>query len=101
MKYNVSGAGLHPAESSDFGTTFPSGSVKFASGKTEVTITINVKGDTLVEDDESVGVYDEQFLLTATSADFVGRFFFLSPVVHGWERGSRTLQPGSPGLYRA
>ena len=72
VKYNVSGAGLHPAESSDFGTTFPSGSVKFASGKTEVTITINVKGDTLVEDDESVGVYDEQFLLTATSADFVG-----------------------------
>lgn len=50
--YDPAGSSEDAASSSDFVGGFPSGSVSFAAGETTKTITLNVKGDATVEDDE-------------------------------------------------
>lgn len=44
------------ADADDFGGSFPGGTVLFADGETEATITIDVTGDTDIEDDETFTV---------------------------------------------
>lgn len=57
VDYAVTGGATDPAEASDFdGGTLPSGQVQFADGESTQTITINVAGDTLHEQDESFTV---------------------------------------------
>ncbi len=52
----VSGSGLHPADASDFGGSFPLGTVVFAAGVTSQQITVNVSGDGRAEFDEGFTV---------------------------------------------
>lgn len=49
----VSGMGTNPANADDFGGTFPTGTVAFAAGEATQIITIDVSGDTDVEEDET------------------------------------------------
>ena len=56
VDYAVSGSGGDPAEASDFGGSFPSGSVTFAAGETTKTVTVDVTADTDVEGDEGFTV---------------------------------------------
>ncbi|MCL4206380.1 MAG: hypothetical protein KJ000_28195, partial [Pirellulaceae bacterium] len=52
----VTGSGANPANAADFGGTLPSGQVSFAAGETSKTVTVNVSGDTVVEQDEAFTV---------------------------------------------
>jgi len=52
LAYVVSGSGANPADAADFGGAFPAGNINFAAGQAQVTLTINVSGDTDVEMDE-------------------------------------------------
>ncbi|OSO93382.1 hypothetical protein B7O87_05635 [Cylindrospermopsis raciborskii CENA303] len=52
----VTGSGINPANATDFGGILPSGTVNFAVGETSQTITINVSGDTTIENDEGFTV---------------------------------------------
>ena len=55
--YAVTGSGTHTATSNDFtGGTLPSGTVNFDAGQTTQTITINVSGDTTIENTEGFTV---------------------------------------------
>lgn len=54
--FAVTGQGTSPADVTDFGGSFPNGSVSFAIGETSKTITINVVGDVSVEPDEGFQV---------------------------------------------
>jgi hypothetical protein len=63
--YSVSGNG---ANANDFGGALPSGTVSFAAGQTQQTITINVSGDTTFEADEDFTVT----LSNAVDAEIVG-----------------------------
>ncbi len=60
VDYVVSGSGTHPADVTDFGGSFPSGTVEFGSGETSKEITISVTGDTSIE-------YDESFTVTLSN----------------------------------
>lgn len=51
--WTVAGSGTNPADATDFGGTFPTGSGTFAAGETSKTITVLVSGDTTVEPDET------------------------------------------------
>ncbi|QDU75666.1 Calcium-dependent protease precursor [Bremerella volcania] len=53
VDYEVAGLGTNPADSADFGGSFPAGSVPFSAGETSKTISIEVSGDTEIEPDES------------------------------------------------
>lgn len=48
----VSGSGASPANAADFGGSLPSGTYTFAAGQTNLTVTVNVVGDTTAESDE-------------------------------------------------
>ncbi|MFN9692343.1 MAG: Calx-beta domain-containing protein [Synechococcaceae cyanobacterium] len=53
----VTGSGSNPATAADFhGALLPSGMVNFAAGETSQTITVQVNGDTVVENDEGFTV---------------------------------------------
>jgi hypothetical protein len=53
----ATGSSANPADASDFvGGVLPSGTVSFAAGQTSQTITVNVAGDTTVENNESFNV---------------------------------------------
>jgi hypothetical protein len=54
--YAVSGSGGQPANGADFGGVLPAGLVSFAAGETSKVITINVLGDTVVEQNEGFTV---------------------------------------------
>jgi parallel beta-helix repeat protein len=54
--YAVTGSGTHPADGTDFGGSFPAGTITFAAGATSRTITVNVSGDTTIENDEGFTV---------------------------------------------
>lgn len=56
VNYSVAGAGANPANASDFGSAFPSGTVTFSPGESTKTLTIPVTGDALVEPTESFSV---------------------------------------------
>jgi hypothetical protein len=57
VTYSVTGLGNDPATTADFvGNAFPSGSVSFAEGESNKTITVNVAGDTDLESDEGFTV---------------------------------------------
>jgi len=54
VDYDVSGIGPQPANVEDFnGNVLPNDQVIFFSGQSSRTITVNVSGDSIVEDDES------------------------------------------------
>ena len=54
--YTVSGSGTNQADAADFGGTFPSGTVSFAAGEGQQTITIQISGDIDIEPNESFTV---------------------------------------------
>ncbi len=56
VKWAVAGSGANPANVADFGTTLPSGTLNFTAGQTSQVITVNVKGDILLESDENFTV---------------------------------------------
>jgi Calx-beta domain/Metallo-peptidase family M12B Reprolysin-like len=57
VEYAVTGSGSNPASASDFlGDIFPTGTITFAPGVTSQTVTIPVKGETSVENDETFTV---------------------------------------------
>ena len=56
VPYTVNGSGSNPADASDFGGSFPSGTAAFASGESAKQITIDVQGDGQVEADEQFTV---------------------------------------------
>jgi hypothetical protein len=53
VDWAVTGIGINPANAEDFWGVFPSGTVNFAIGQTSANITVNVRGDTQVEADET------------------------------------------------
>jgi uncharacterized delta-60 repeat protein len=56
-QWSVTGIGGQPADTNDFpGGTLPTGTVTFAAGETSQTITIEVNGDTIAENDETFAV---------------------------------------------
>lgn len=59
--YSVAGSGSNPANASDFGGAFPSGSGTFAAGETTKQVVILAYADNAVEP-------DEQFTLTVSSS---------------------------------
>ena len=59
--FTVSGSGANAADANDFGGALPTGTVSFAGGETQQTITINVSGDTTFE-------ADEDFVVTLSDA---------------------------------
>ena len=57
VNWAVTGSGTNPANATDFaGGVLPSGIVSFAGGETSKVITINVQGDTTVEQNENFTV---------------------------------------------
>lgn len=56
VDYAVTGSGANPANAADFGGSLPSGTVNFAAGETSQTVTINISGDAVVENDETFTV---------------------------------------------
>ena len=56
LDFAVTGSGAAPADAADFGGALPSGTVSFAGGETEETITVEVSGDTVAEFDEGFTV---------------------------------------------
>ena len=54
--FAVTGTGGSPSDAADFGGSLPSGTVNFAAAETSQVITINVRGDTQFEADESFTV---------------------------------------------
>lgn len=57
VEYAVTGSGSFPAAASDFaGGVLPSGTIEFAPGEMEKTITVDVRGDLTVEGDEGFTV---------------------------------------------
>lgn len=56
VAWAVTGSGTHPADTADFGGSLPSGSVNFAAGETNQSITLHVTGDTAFESDEGFTV---------------------------------------------
>jgi len=52
----VAGNGTNPANAGDFGSILPSGTIVFAAGETSKTLTVNVKGDTVLEANEGFNV---------------------------------------------
>ena len=62
LDWAIQGTGVNPTDRWDFGDDqFPEGTVVFAPGESTRTITVNVRGDTVVET-------DERFLLTLSNA---------------------------------
>ena len=67
VQYSVIGSDPNPADKSDFGGVLPSGTVTFATGELSRIITVSVRGDTTVENDESFTVT----LSNAVNADIL------------------------------
>jgi hypothetical protein len=61
VAYAVTGAGIHPASAADFiGGVLPSGILTFAVGETSQTLTVAVRGNTVVD-------FDEDFTVTLSN----------------------------------
>ena len=56
IDYVVAGSGSNAANATDFGGSFPSGTVTFGDNVTSVTLAISVRGDLLLEPDEEFTV---------------------------------------------
>jgi Ca2+-binding RTX toxin-like protein len=57
LKWTVTGSGANPANAADFDSgILPVGKVRFLSGETSKQISVNVRGDTTVESDETFAV---------------------------------------------
>ncbi|MCA9033243.1 MAG: hypothetical protein KDA66_20660, partial [Planctomycetaceae bacterium] len=56
VDFTVTGSGNTPADAADFAGTLPSGQVSFAANETMQTLTVPVRGDAVVETDESFTV---------------------------------------------
>jgi hypothetical protein len=56
VDWNIIGHGTNPANSADFGGSWPVGQVLFAIGSTSQVITVLVHGDQMVEMDEQFGI---------------------------------------------
>ena len=69
VNWAVTGSSGSPADATDFvGGTLPSGAVHFAAGETSKLITVNVQGDTTIEQDEGFTVT----LSAATGGTIIG-----------------------------
>jgi hypothetical protein len=56
VKWAVTGSGANPANATDFNGTLPSGTVYFAAGETSKIVTVNVRGDISLEQNEEFTV---------------------------------------------
>jgi hypothetical protein len=56
VNWAVTGSGANPANAADFGGTLPASQITFAPGETSKTLTVNVRGDVLPEEDEGFTV---------------------------------------------
>ena len=56
VDFSVAGSGSDPADAADFGGTLPNGTVNFAAGQDEATVTIAVSNDADIEADETFTV---------------------------------------------
>lgn len=56
VKFTVTGNGANPADKTDFGSAFPTGTVNFAANEISKPVTVSVKGETLFELDETFAV---------------------------------------------
>ncbi len=56
VDFAVIGSGTDAANLTDFGGTLPNGTLTFAPGETSKTITVNVSGDSTIEQDETFAV---------------------------------------------
>ncbi|MEX2172733.1 MAG: Calx-beta domain-containing protein, partial [Pirellulaceae bacterium] len=56
VDFVVTGSGTNPANSGDFGGTFPTNTLSFAAGQASQTVTIDVSGDTNIELNEGFTV---------------------------------------------
>ncbi len=56
VNFAVTGNGANAANGADFGGTLPSGLLSFAANESSKTITVNVRGDTAVEENETFSV---------------------------------------------
>ncbi|WP_019498919.1 Calx-beta domain-containing protein [Pseudanabaena sp. PCC 6802] len=56
VKWAVTGSGANPANASDFSGSLPSGTVYFAAGETSKLVTVNVRGDISLEQNEEFTV---------------------------------------------
>ena len=56
VNFAVSGSGTNAANAADFGGTLPTGLLSFAANEPSKTITVNVRGDTAVEENETFSV---------------------------------------------
>ena len=68
VSYTVEGDGNNPANTADFGGTFPSQNVTFNAGETEKTVTVQVHGDNQVEQNEGFKVVVKEGGITRDSA---------------------------------
>jgi Ca2+-binding RTX toxin-like protein len=78
VNWAVSSSGLNPVEVTDFGTVFPSGTLAFAVGQTSQVVTVNVKGDAIVEPDESFTIT----LSNPTNGALIGTVTATSTVIN-------------------
>ena len=56
IDYVVAGNGSNPANATDFGGNFPTGTITFAQNVSSITLTIPVRGDLVIEPDEGFSV---------------------------------------------
>lgn len=56
VNWAVTGTGANPANATDFGSVLLSGTVSFTDGETSKVITVNVQGDTTIEENENFTV---------------------------------------------
>ncbi|MDO6563721.1 Calx-beta domain-containing protein [Amphritea sp. 1_MG-2023] len=65
VNWSLVGSGANPVDADDFGGTLPSGTITFAAGETQKTLTITPSADTSFEGNEGYGI-----VLTTGSAGF-------------------------------
>jgi hypothetical protein len=90
--YAVAGSLTNAANETDFGGSFPTGSVTFAAGVTSRTITINVSGDATVESDEG-------FIVTLSNV--TGATLLTSTATGTILNDDEIVSPGIPTIHLA
>lgn len=82
--YAITGSGGNPADATDFGGSLPTGTVNFAAAETSQIVTVNVAGDTTIENTEDFTVTlsnpTNTVIGTATADGTIQDDDFISPI---------------------